>query len=365
MKILFLVPYPTEGPSNRYRVEQYLPYLKERDIDYSLRPFIYSSFFKILYKKGNLEKKMLYFLAATQRRFSDAINSFKYDLIFVHIESFPFGPAILEWFFSKLGKPIIYDFEDAVYLPNFKRKNKFMNFLHYPEKFFKILKLSSHVIVCNKYMKELVYSYNKNVTVIPTSIDTDKFLLKQDVSNNKIPVIGWIGSHTTFLYLKQIFPVFQKLSEKHNFVLKVVGAGRDKIVIPGVKVINENWSIEREVDNFYSLDIGVYPLCDNEESKAKTPFKTIQYMAVGIPTVALNVSGNKEIIQDGINGFLVSTEKEWFDRLSLLIKKPEVRRTIGLSGRKTVEEKYSLKISAPKFFEVIRKVYYGRYRSEL
>jgi len=356
MKILFIVPYPSEGPSNRYRVEQYLPYLKEIGAQYSLRPFISSDFFKILYKNSNRPKKFLYFLSATTKRLLDSIKCAKYDLIFIHIESLPFGPAILEWFYRKLGKPIIYDFEDAIYMSDFKGRGRIMNFLRYPNRFYQILGLSSHVIVCNKYMRNFVYPYNPNITVIPTSIDTEKFKVANSNYSNKKPVIGWIGSHTTAYCLKPLTRVFTELAKKYDFVLKIIGGSKD-YSIPKVNVINEEWTLKKDVENFQSLDIGVYPLPNDERAMAKTPFKTVQYMSVGVASVVSRIGGNREIIQDGVNGFLVDTEDEWFEKLSLLIKNPELRKKIGLAGRMTVEDRYSIKMNAPKFLEVLQRVY--------
>lgn len=356
MKILFIVPYPTEGPSNRYRIEQYLPYLERRGIKYFLRPFISSSFFKILYRKGYLTKKIIYLLSASIKRWLDIIKAAKCDLVFIHIESFPFGPAILEYIYSKLNKPIIYDFEDAVYLPDFKNTNKFVNFLRCPQKFYQIVKLSSHVIVCNKYMKDFIFPFNHNVSIIPTSIDTEKFKLKDLSANNEKPIIGWIGSHTTSYYLKTLTKVFIALANKYDFSLKIIGGGED-FIMPGVNIINEEWTLEKDVENFQNLDIGIYPLLDDERSKAKTPFKTIQYMSVGVPPVVSKVGGNIEIVQDGINGFLASNEKEWFKKLSILIENVSLRRELALKGRKTVEEGYSVEVNAPKFLEILQSLY--------
>ena len=353
MKVLFIIPYPTEGPSNRYRVEQYFPYLKKNGIDYMARPLISSDFFKILYKKGNTVKKILYFLVSTANRFLDALRVFRYDIVFVHLESFLFGPAFFEYFFQLLGKPVIYDFEDAVYLKDFKGKNKFLNLLRCSHKFYDILRLSSQVIVCNNYMKDLVLSYNRNVTVIPTSIDTDMFKLKDFTSVGTVPVIGWIGSHTTLYCLDYLKKVLIDLSKEHDFVLKIIGGGKN-FAIPGVRVINEEWNIAKDVENFQGLDIGIYPLPLDERAMAKTPFKTIQYMSVGVPAIASKVGGNNDIIQDGVNGFLASNEKEWFDRLSLLIKNADLRKRVGLAGRKTVEERYSVKVNAQKFISVLQ-----------
>ncbi|MBL7196546.1 MAG: glycosyltransferase family 4 protein [Candidatus Omnitrophica bacterium] len=360
MRILFIVPYPTEGPSNRYRVEQYLPYLKEHGIRYYLRPFISSGFYKILYYRGNKLTKCIYFLSSCIGRAIDIVRAASYDIIFIHIEAFPFGPPLLEFIFYVMGKPIIFDFEDAIYLPSPDKKSIF-RWLRFPRKFYLNINLSTHVLVCNNYLKKKLAAYNPNITVIPTSIDTVKFRPKDYKPSNGDLVIGWIGSHTTLPCLKLIIPALQKLSKKYKFILKIVGGGAE-IEIPGVKVINEKWALQKDVENFQSLDIGIYPLPDNEWAMAKTPFKTIQYMSVGVPTVASCVGGNREIIEDGINGFLTSSEEEWIEKLSLLIENPQLRQKLGIAGRKTVEERYSLNINAPRFMEVLNKVYDKKYK---
>ena len=96
MKILFWVPYPTEGPSNRFRVEQYLPYLKEKGIAYSLHPFWEDRVYKILYEHGHYLKKTYYFMKGSINRIRDLINLSDYDVVFVHREAYPIGGAFLE-----------------------------------------------------------------------------------------------------------------------------------------------------------------------------------------------------------------------------------------------------------------------------
>ncbi|MDP2905981.1 MAG: glycosyltransferase family 4 protein [Candidatus Omnitrophota bacterium] len=350
MKILFILPYPTEGPSNRYRVEQYLPFLTENGIKWRLRPFISSGFYKMLYSRGHNFRKLAYFIISCAKRFADIFRANKYDIVFIHIEAFPFGPPLLEMLFRFMGKKIIFDFEDAIYLSSGKGMFKW---LKNPKKFYLNLRLSSRVIVCNNYLLNSLSMYNPGITVIPTSIDTAKFKVKDHRQTNNKILIGWIGSHTTLPCLKQIVPVLQELSKKYEFDFKIIGGGC-RVSFPGVSVLNQKWTLEEEVANFQGLDIGVYPLPDNEWALAKTPFKTIQYMAVGVPVVASSVGGNKEIIRDGVNGFLAASGQEWINKLSLLIEDAGLRRKIGLEGRRTVEEKYSLKINAPKFLEVMQ-----------
>ena len=275
IKALFLTPYPTEGPSYRYRVEQYIPYLKNSGLDCGIRPFMDSDFFKILYIPKKRMKKFIYFLYSAIHRFLIIYESKDYDVIFVHLEAFPVGPPFLEQIVAKLmHKPIIFDFEDAIYLKRRGPRSWLINFIKRPWKFYKILRLSTHVIVCNQYMKDLVSKYNPNVTIIPTAIDTDKFTVKSPSLRNKKLILGWIGSHTTLEYLLDIKKPLQMLSKKHNVALKIVGGHRD-IDIPGMEVINEEWSLKNDIQSFQSLDIGLYPLPQDERARAKTPFKTI------------------------------------------------------------------------------------------
>jgi glycosyltransferase involved in cell wall biosynthesis len=352
MKIFFITPYSKEGASNRYRIEQYLPYLKKDGIEYCIRPFVSSEFYRIIYKKGRFFEKVYFFLKALIGRISDIFLARRYDIVFIHREACPLGPPIFEWLIYKLKKPIILDFDDAIFLENFNPVNKFYNFLKFPSKTKRIIRMSSQVIVANRFLEEYARNFNPNVHIVPTSIDTDKF----NVAINRRPealTIGWIGSFTTAPYLKIIFPVMQRLSQRYNFILKIVGAGRE-VFIEDVKIENIAWKLEREVEDFQSIDIGIYPLEDSLWAAGKAGFKAIQYMAVGTPVVASPVGMTKELIRDGINGFLAESEEEWVAKISRLIEDTELCQRIGLNGRKTVEEKYSTAVNARRYIEIIK-----------
>lgn len=358
MRVLFISPYPTEGPSFRYRVEQYFEYISKSGVDYTARPFMSSNFFKIVYKPRKRIKKCAYFLLSSILRCRDFIASFKYDVIFIHLEAYPIGPPIFEFLWSKLGRPIIYDLDDAIYLVDKKSAFRLVKFLKCSKKVETIIRLSREIIVCNQHLKCFAANFknNNNVHIIPTSLNTDKFVPNPCVDMSKGLVIGWIGSYSTAPYLNELRKVFESLSDKYDLTLKVVGSNM-VFQIDGVRIINKEWSLLSDLEDFQSLDIGVYPLPDNEWVKGKTGFKTIQYMSVGIPCVVSNVGRNKEIIVDGINGFLADTDAEWIRKLSLLIENTQLRKKMGLAGRKTVEEKYSINVNAPLFLNIIKKVH--------
>jgi len=353
MKILFWVPYPSEGPSNRYRVEQYLPYLKSTNIEYCLRPFWRSYVYGILYMRRHYFRKILYFILGTLSRLWDILTIARYDLIFIHRESYPIGGAFFEKFLKIMGKPFIFDFDDAIFLKSSSPNNSFIERFKSPAKIKDIVKMSRGVIAGNIYLANFASQFNKNVFIIPTAIDTDKYYPCDKKGPEEI-VVGWIGTFTTLNFVNSLNGVFRKLSSRfNNLRLKVIGG---IIRVDGVeRIISKQWSEALELEDLRSFDIGIMPMPDNEWTRGKCGFKAILYMSMGIPCVCSPIGVNKEIITDGLNGFLASSEEEWVDKLSLLAVDAGLREKIGREGRRTVEEKYSVKANVNNFLNIIQK----------
>lgn len=358
MKVLFWVPYPTEGASNRYRVEQYLPFLKSEGIGYALRPFWSATAYRQLYERKHYFRKLYFFFLGTMNRISDIFRISRYDIVFIQRQAYPIGGLFFERILFLLRKPFIFDFDDAIFLPASSSQNSFIEKFRRPEEVCKLIKMSNHVIAGNYYLAEFAAQYNKNVSVIPTSIDTDKYYpISSDLPIKKI-VIGWIGSVTTAEFIFILRDAFTELSKRKNIVFKVVGGNLNCAQIPDI--INIPWSMDEEIKHLKTFDIGIMPMPDNEWTRGKCGFKAILYMGMGIPCVCSPVGVNKEIIKDGINGFLADKPEEWIDRLSLLIDNAELRRKIGLAGRKTIEEKFSVRMNAPKMLEIFKQVFSER-----
>lgn len=359
MKVLFWTPYPTEGASNRYRVEQYLPSLDSAGIKYNLRPFWNSAAYNLLYRRGHYLKKAYYFILGTFSRIWDLGFIFKYDIVFIHREAYPVGGAFFETILSFLKIPFIFDFDDAIFLPTSSLANNFIERFKKPEKIASIIKRSRHVIVGNNYLADFALCYNRSVSVIPTPIDTDKYHPDDKGHNDKV-VIGWTGSITTLDFLNMLKNAFIYLSERFSYIeVKTIGGN---FSIKGfTNIIYKPWSLKEEIEDLKTFDIGIMPMPDNEWTKGKCGFKAILYMSMGIPCVSSPVGITREIVSDGINGFLANTEDEWIRNLSLLIENPGLREKMGLAGRKTIEERFSLKVNAPKILELLQKVYCEEY----
>lgn len=358
MKILFIVPYPTEGPSNRFRVEQYLDYLKKKNILYCLRPFYNSHVYRILHQRGSSIAKALYLLWFTLKRIADVIRAINYDIVFVHRESHPLGGAIFEFLFKAAAGRLIYDFDDSIFLStdgNARGSAKFIGFFRRPSRVKKIISLSDHVIAGNNFLAEYAQRFNSNVTILPTCIDTAIYKPRAKSHESVNVVIGWIGSPWTAIYLSFLNDVFMRIVDRFdNAQIRIVGARNKELEHPRINY--RDWTLSSEVEELQQFDIGIMPLSDDEWAKGKCAFKIIQYMSVGIPVVASSVGMNLDVINNNVNGLLVKTEDEWFQGLSHLIQDASLRSSMGQEGRIITQSKYSVTSNAEKLINILKKV---------
>src|SRR5262249_44049215 len=250
--VLFLTPNPIEAANTRYRVYQFLPYLRSRGIECEIAPFISSELFRDLYMRGRTVRKMAGMARSTLGRVGDVMRAKRADVVCVSREAMLFGPPVVEWLVSRVVRcPIVFDFDDAVFVsyvsPTYGR---FASWLKYPSKSSQILAMSSHVIAGNEYLASYARRHNPRVTILPTVVDTELFadtdhhprqnghFVNGPVNGPIIgPIIGWIGSHSTAQYLDLIAPALQHLAKRRQFIFRVIGAGRE-VNIAGVEVEN-------------------------------------------------------------------------------------------------------------------------------
>ena len=353
LNVLALSPIPEAGAGCRFRVSQYIPYLRDAGFNVTVSSFYSPEYFSFVYRPGNYVRKMAGFASLTLRRIEELFTLKDYDLVFLYREAIPAGPPFIERWIARQGVPIVYDFDDAIFLPAVSEANKAVSFLKNPERVAKVLKISDQVTVGNEFLASYARQYNSHVTVIPTAVDTNRFRPRDDApdARGRRLVVGWIGSPTTFQYLESIKDVLAEVSAKHPFTLKVSGAGR-AVNFPGVDVQVVPWSLADEVSLFNTCDLGVYPLTDDDWSRGKCGFKAIQCMACGVPVVAAAVGVNREIITHGVDSMLASTRQDWIDHLGTLLTNPELRRSMAVAGRRTIEERYSLRVTAPQLAAV-------------
>lgn len=354
-RVLFLVPYPKRcAPSQRLKFEQYYPSLEAQGIDVTISPFVCQALWRVLYEPGHLVKKVVLTLYGYVRRLWDFLRAPHFDAVYIHLWAVPFGPPWFEEWLAGRGIPLIYDIDDLIYLPRASRANAFLSRFRKEERIARIIGVARHVIVCTAYLEQFARRYNRAVTRISSTIDTAVYAPRRHSTKTRSITIGWSGSHSTSPYLHLLVPVLRTLASRFDIRLLVVGDPRFRM--DGVRVEARPWLLERETADLAEMDIGVYPLPDEEWVLGKSGLKALQYMGMGVPVVASAIGEACGFIRDGENGFLARTPEEWSERLSGLILDPARRATMGAAGRLTVEARFSVRVTAPAYQQVLTSV---------
>ena len=362
MKVLGICSYPVEAAATRFRMTQFVESLREYGVELTIRPFMDSRQFRDFYSDSGRVRKALTMLAPVARRISGIFGVRNYDLLFVQREALFFGPGIFEWIYQKLGGiPMILDLDDATYVPyvspSYGRAGSFFKFFGKTDN---LIKRSNLVVCGNRFIAEYVESKGTTAIVIPTVVDTELFAPIEKA--NEIPVVGWIGTHSTFSFLESCFPVLEKLAETQLFKLRIIGAGKKDIAVKGVEVENLEWNMDREIADFQSFDIGLYPVTLSSSANeqwilGKSGFKAVQYLAVGVPFVMSPVGVCAEIGEVNVTHFNAASPEDWYNSLSRLISDAGLRQKMGTDGRKYSLDHYSLAVQASVLAEAMKSVY--------
>ena len=356
MRILFVAMHRLDrSPSQRYRFEQYFSYFTQNGFTCELSSLISSRDDHILYSEGHYFGKTLILAKSLFKRLADVIHSKKYDLIFIQREALMIGSTLIERLLSNTRTPVIFDFDDSIWLYDENNANKSLAFLKYPAKTSKIIGLCDHVIAGNEYLATYAEQFNQEVSIIPTTIDTD--LYTPLVHRHKGPIcLGWTGSFSTVKHFELAIPVLKQLKEKYGDNIRFKLIGDADYTNKDLEITGQAWQASTEVEDLSDIDIGIMPLPDDDWSKGKCGLKGLQYMAMGIATVMSPVGVNTDIIDDGINGYLASSEQEWVEKLSLLIENEALRSTLGVKGRETVVQQYSVESNKHKYLTLFNEV---------
>jgi len=357
-KVLFIAAHrPDRSPSQRFRFEQYLPFLKENGFDYDFSWLISEKDDARFYAPGKLRTKMLILIKSWWKRTKDVWRSADYDIVFVQREAFMTGSTRFEKKFAKSGAKLVFDFDDAIWNLDTSDANKKFEWLKNPGKTAEIIAMSHLVIAGNEYLADYARRHNKNVVIIPTTIDTREYHAPQrngERGTGDVVCIGWSGSLTTIKHFEFAVPFLREIKKKYGDRVNIKVIGDSTYVNEELGVRGIAWKKEDEVKELSSFDIGIMPLPDDEWAKGKCGLKGLQYMALGIPTIMSPVGVNTEIIRAGENGMLATSTREWVDKLETLIESAELRKSIGQSAIATVQNLYSVEVWKNRYLDLFQ-----------
>lgn len=260
-------------------------------------------------------------------------------------------------------RTLVYDVDDAVMLAPDGRTTR-----RRAQRFQRMVELADLVVCGNQYLVDHARALGAvRVALIPTAVDSSRFCpsaaheplneCSREDRDDESVTIGWTGSGGTNHYLAELLPVLDGLSGAVR--LKIISDRQDRLELHQLQRIPSTfipWSAEREVRETAEFDIGLMPLPDNPWTRGKCGCKALQYMSLAIPAVCSPVGVNREIISDGIDGFLPASHNQWAETLQSLIHDAGLRRRIGVAGRERVLDAYSVDVVGRKLVDSILDV---------
>jgi glycosyltransferase involved in cell wall biosynthesis len=346
LRITFFVE-GRQVPATRFRVLQYIPYLRELGHDVricSTKPSKYL-WYPSWIEQARIMKPLFVLPLLTWIMLIRLIQILRYawrsEVIVIQRDLLHRDPSgILERFIIALTRPscrIVFDVDDALFAsPTGER-------IQAQEQKYRSLVPNYDLVIAGNAFLERFFSQFGPSRVVPTIIDTGRFT-SFGRSPHRPLTIGWTGVSSNFRYLHSLVPTLRELQNQHGVKILIISDSDPSLEneLAGLGLTWIQWSELEEVEQLNEIDIGIMPLDGSEWSRGKCGFKLLQYMSVGIPSVASPIGVNTEIIEHGVSGFLAATDREWFDCLTMLCNDAEFRIRMGDQARERVCQRYSL-----------------------
>lgn len=351
-KIVFLTKYGEMAASSRLRAYQYKLNVDKSICSIDVQSLLDDKYLNRKFDGGAV--RLGHFFWLFLKRLSFLFKIIKYDIAIIHIDLFPYLPPIIERLLFYLSVKVYFDYDDAVFHHYEYSDNALIRFVLSGKIRF-LMKHADGVICCNKYIQNYALDSGAIKTVIlPTVVNVNDYSCRFDYKlNNKVFVVGWIGSPSTYKYVGMIFEALERIASVCPVTLYLVGAGAmTNVPAKNVKVISMPWSIDNEKTALSVMDVGVMPLFGSRWDKGKCAFKLILYMASSLPVVASGVGMNSDLVTDE-NGFIANNSEEWFDALYRLYCDETLRKALGTNGRRLIEGKYTINANLTKFIDFL------------
>jgi glycosyltransferase involved in cell wall biosynthesis len=308
-------------PSARARVRQYIRPLGKLGIAVREYPLPWGN---ILPRQRSLQA--LWMAATVASRTASLAGSWAADVTWISRQLLPaFAPL-----HGLAKRPMILDVDDAVWLNTGGHRAK-------------DLARASDLVVCgNTFLANQFSRWNKNVTIIPTAVNTAWY--RPRCIDKGAPVLGWTGTSGNFPYLYSIEGALLRLFQHDRQAKLLIIADRPPQFksLPASRVEFQRWTPRTELAAFAHMSIGLMPLADNSWSNGKCSYKMLCYMAAGLPVVVTAAGMNHEVLGLGEVGLGATCEQQWVDAIAALLDNGDLRQRMGHAGRAVVEQHFSL-----------------------
>jgi glycosyltransferase involved in cell wall biosynthesis len=188
------------------------------------------------------------------------------------------------------------------------------------------------------------------IEVVPTPVHLASYP-QATLAGDEPLTLAWIGLGANLRYLSDLVPILRELAREGVVAeLRVIS---DRLPdAPGVPCRLVRWHEDTEGPALASCDVGLSPLPDDAWTRGKGAYRSIQYAAAGLPTVASPVGANCEVVMHGETGFWAATPAEWREALTRLRGDRALCRGMGAAARQRAQ-RYDTSVVATRYAELL------------
>ena len=342
LRILALTKYGPLAASTRQRFMQYEPWLTAAGMTLEVSPLLDDDYLRERFAGHPITKSRT--IRSYLQRIATLLAADQYDVLWINYELFPYLPGRFDRLVVPSGVPVVFDIDDAMFHSYDLHRSALVR-RALGRKLEPLVRRSVTALCGNAYLADWARRWCTDVRVVPTVVDITTYVPGKRVPET-LPVIGWIGSPSTFDYVVPHLPLLERLVADGRARVTVVGSGRAAGRYSGIDHVD--WTEAGEIAAIQAMDVGIMPLPDTPWARGKCGYKLIQYMACGLPVVASPVGVNSEIVGPGVNGLLAAGPADWANAFDALLASSELRRGYGAAGRERVVRDFSLQRFGPE-----------------
>jgi len=355
MNVLFLTLYPDIAASPRYRVSQFIPYLLDGGIECTVASALTPRQHAVLTGPQRSRRAFWYHFHETRQRFFQILSAPRYDVVFVQ-------KAVMTAYLRGMGtllrnraRRLVLDIDDAVHLAPPHPLGFPWRLLENRRQIDSLMRAADLTLAGNMWLVQQVQLRGARAEYFPTVIDTDRFTPAPPPETFRI---GWMGNPSTMVCVE---PASEALHKVEDAELAFVGANARDVAWPNAEA--RPWSLMDEVSEVQRLSVGIMPMPKDDTKigpapgwmRGKCGLKGLIYMACGVPCVASPFGAALEFIEHNKNGLFANTTDEWLKAFDQL-RDPVERQRLGEAGRRTVEQRYSLKTAGPRLCDILESL---------
>lgn len=320
MKVLFLVPHRMQPSDARYRALPLVELGRERGLDVSLK---------------TVPRSRL-------RRYAFFSRLPRADVIVVHRELLS---AFELQSVTRLCSRLVYDYSDAAWA-----RTQTAGKAKAARRFARLCARADLCVADNRILAERAGTDSDKVVVVPTGLHTDRYTPGRGGNESGSVLVGWLGREGRAAELQDALATLAD----HAGAIQFSIVSDTPYAGPGQEfVFWSQHSEEREPEQLQAMDIGLCPSWPGESGRFRGGVDVTRYMACGVAVVASEAGPGAEIIDHGIDGFLVRDEADWARHVMRLAEDDALRAQVCEAARSKVLKKYDLQVVADQFWRLL------------